>query len=180
MSNSEKQIIKSRFIAFAALLQAAIESGYKFPFSKTLKETGLFEVNNGCKCMKKILVDEQKLIVLDVYDIPRFTVGKQSEGLHRDAIKLADRLILYTNDYVARYLENRKTKLAAKKAKLSQYVYHWTVGKKPQFAIVNAESKADADVIFAEEYGDSENYAFAGSKKLNNTQNIIHVNNLFL
>lgn len=180
MTDSEKQSIKSRFIAFAALLQAAIASGYKFPFSKTLKETGLFHLSNGCKCMKKILTQEQQLIDIDDYGIPSFVEGKISEGLLKDAVKFADRLILYVDDYNLRYAENRKQVLTAKKAKLNQYVYQWYEGRKQKFAIVNAETKPEADSIFSIHYSDNDNVELSDGKKLNSANKITELNKMFL
>lgn len=180
MTDSEKQLIKSKYVTFAALLQVAIESGYKFPFSQTLKDTGLFTISNGCKCIRKILTQEQQLIDIDDYGIPSFVEGKKSEGLRKDAVKFAERLMLYVDDYNARYAESKKVKKAAKKAKLSQYVYQWYEGRKQKFAIVNAETKSEADVIFSIHCGDNDNMSFSDGKKLNSANKITELNEMFL
>jgi len=129
------------------------------------------------------LTQGQQLIDIDDYGIPSFVEGKKSEGLQKDAVKFAERIMLYVDDYDARYAEYRKQTLTVKKLKISQYAYHWMEGRKQQFIIVNAESKSDAEAIFKEyleKQQEEDIPTVIESKKLNSANKIIDLNKLFL
>ena len=103
MSNKSEKLQK--YVAFANLLITSINKKTPFSVYQSTKKSGIYVLNNGCKAMRKILVEQEKIIELSKFNVPSWT--KQT-FLNMSVYNLANVIQDLTEKYDEQYSNNKK------------------------------------------------------------------------